>query len=327
MKARILVFFVVLVGSALPASVANAQEPDQRTVSGGVLNGKATLLPKPAFPAEARAVGATGAVSVQVVIDENGDVVSANAVSGHPLLRAAAAEAAKGAKFSPTRLEGVPVRVTGIITYNFVLGLQVARMAFVLTHAELTSSFGEYGAPESFAFQLPSDWSDEKAILKSLTFEQPPETKADEKKVSIERPGDPPLVKDKTRYTIKGDANYPVASFAPYGRRKLDASSIASVQKVSRMIEGRASEIESKAWAYELGKELGRLVAEIDDTSKFQSNLAAIESLSGRAPATAVRSSLQQLNAFIEFAKKEGIRDDNGQEVTTRVGMLSNLRY
>jgi TonB family protein len=315
------------VESGLSVSVAKAQEAVPKMVSGGVLNGKARLLPKPAFPQEARAVGATGAVSVQVLIDENGVVVSANAVSGHPLLREAAAEAAKGAKFSPTLLDGVPVRVTGVITYNFVLGLQAARIAFILTHAELTSSFGEYGAPESFASQLPNDWSDEKAILKSLTFEQFPETKAEEKKVSTERTGDPPPVKDNNRYTVKGDVNYAVAGGAQYGPRKLDASSIGSVQRVSRMIEARASAVESKAWAYELGKALGRLAAEIDDTSKFQSDLAAIESLSGRAPATVVQSSLQQLNAFIEFAKKEGIHDDNGQEVLTRVGMLSNLRY
>ena len=322
MKARILVFLAVLVGSALSISFANGQEAVPKTLSGGVLNGKALSLPKPAFPPAARAVGASGAVSVQVLIDENGDIVSTNAVSGHPLLRAAAVEAAKGAKFSPTRLQGIPVRVAGVITYNFVLAVAMARIAFVLTHAELTSSFGAYGAPESFAFQLPEDWSDEKAILKSLNFEQPPEVK-----VSTEMSENPPPVKDKNRYTIKGDINYSAAGSGPYGRRKLDAKSIALVQRVASMVEARASENESKAWAYELGKELGRLVAEIDDVSKFQSNLAAMESLSSRAPASVVRYSLQQLNAFTEFAKKEGLRDDNGQEILTRAEMLSNIRY
>jgi protein TonB len=85
-----------------------------------VLNGKATSLPKPAYPPAARAVRASGAVSVQVLIDENGNVVSASAVSGHALLKAAAVQAARGAKFSPTKLSGQPVKVSGIITYNFV---------------------------------------------------------------------------------------------------------------------------------------------------------------------------------------------------------------
>ncbi len=91
-----------------------------KNVSGGVLNGKATSLPKPAYPVAARAVRAGGAVTVQVVLDEEGNVASASAVSGHPLLRAAATEAAQGAKFSPTTLQGEPVKVSGVIVYNFV---------------------------------------------------------------------------------------------------------------------------------------------------------------------------------------------------------------
>jgi TonB family protein len=91
-----------------------------KTISGGVLNGKATSLPKPPYPPAARAVRAAGAVSVQVLIDEEGRVVSATAVSGHPLLRAAAVAAARGARFSPTQLSGQPVKVNGVITYNFV---------------------------------------------------------------------------------------------------------------------------------------------------------------------------------------------------------------
>ena len=91
-----------------------------KTISGGVLNGKATSLPKPPYPAAARAVRAAGAVSVQVLISETGSVISANAVSGHPLLRPAAVSAARGARFSPTLLSGQPVKVSGVITYNFV---------------------------------------------------------------------------------------------------------------------------------------------------------------------------------------------------------------
>ena len=91
-----------------------------KTISGGVLNGKATSLPKPPYPPAARAVRASGAVSVQVLISETGSVLSASAVNGHPLLRAAAVSAARGARFSPTMLSGQPVKVSGVITYNFV---------------------------------------------------------------------------------------------------------------------------------------------------------------------------------------------------------------
>jgi periplasmic protein TonB len=94
--------------------------PPRAPISGGVLNGKAISLPKPTYPAIAKSAHASGTVVVQVTIDENGSVISAHAVSGHPLLQAVAVAAARGARFSPTKLSGQPVKVTGVITYNFV---------------------------------------------------------------------------------------------------------------------------------------------------------------------------------------------------------------
>ena len=104
-------------GEPPPAPIKKAPP---KTISGGVLNGKAVSLPKPTYPAAARAVRASGAVQVQVLIDEEGRVVSASAAGGHPLLQAAAVAAARQARFSPTLLSGQPVKVSGIITYNFV---------------------------------------------------------------------------------------------------------------------------------------------------------------------------------------------------------------
>lgn len=97
----------------------NANVP-RAPISGGVMNGKAISLPKPAYPAAAKAVKASGTVTVQITVDEKGNVIEARAVSGHPLLQAAAVSAARQAKFSPTQLSGQPVKVTGILTYNFV---------------------------------------------------------------------------------------------------------------------------------------------------------------------------------------------------------------
>ena len=103
-----------------PPPEAPKPTPPRAPISGGVLNGKAISLPKPAYPAIARAARASGTVVVQVLIDENGNVVSASAVSGHPLLQAVAVGAARQARFSPTKLSGQPVKVTGVIQYNFV---------------------------------------------------------------------------------------------------------------------------------------------------------------------------------------------------------------
>lgn len=97
-----------------------ATKPVPKVVSGGVVNDKATKLVQPPYPAAARAVRASGAVNVQVTIDENGNVISASATSGHPLLRQAAEQAARASKFVPTLLSGQPVKVTGVIVYTFI---------------------------------------------------------------------------------------------------------------------------------------------------------------------------------------------------------------
>lgn len=102
-----------------PSSDAPPAAP-RAPISEGVLNGKATHLVQPPYPAIARAAHASGTVIVQVVIDENGNVISAHATSGHPLLQPAAVNAARGSKFSPTKLSGQPVKVSGVIVYNFV---------------------------------------------------------------------------------------------------------------------------------------------------------------------------------------------------------------
>lgn len=106
-------------GGSAPAPPPGSSS-NRPPVSGGILNGKAVSKPDPAYPAIAKAAKASGTVIVQVTADENGDVISATAVSGHPLLRQAAVAAARQAKFTPTKLGGAPVKVTGLLTYNFV---------------------------------------------------------------------------------------------------------------------------------------------------------------------------------------------------------------
>ena len=87
----------------------------------GVITGLATYLPKPTYTEIAKRARAQGPVNVQVLIDETGRVISAKAVSGSPFLTVEAQKAAMQARFNPTLLNRQPVKVSGIITYNFVL--------------------------------------------------------------------------------------------------------------------------------------------------------------------------------------------------------------
>ncbi|MCA1618831.1 MAG: TonB family protein [Acidobacteria bacterium] len=101
--------------------VASPPPPDAQTLSGGELDDKVTANPVPAYPPLAKAARASGLVKVKVTVDETGRVISAEAVSGHPLLREAAVAAARQARFSPTLVDGKPVKVDGVVSYNFVL--------------------------------------------------------------------------------------------------------------------------------------------------------------------------------------------------------------
>ncbi len=84
-----------------------------------LLNSSAIYLPKPPYPRLAGTLNLEDTVNVQVMIDEKGNVISAKAASGHPFFRSVSEQAARNAKFSPTILNGVPVKVTGVIVYRF----------------------------------------------------------------------------------------------------------------------------------------------------------------------------------------------------------------
>jgi protein TonB len=104
-----------------PAPAPTPRSDKPVALSSSIIAGKTLAKPAPPYPAIAKAAGVQGAVAVQILVDERGHVVSAKATSGNPLLQRAAVEAAYKALFSPTVLGGQPVKVTGSITYNFML--------------------------------------------------------------------------------------------------------------------------------------------------------------------------------------------------------------
>jgi protein TonB len=98
-----------------------AKPREQIRVSSQVISSKIISKPAPVYPMLAKQAGVQGPVTVEILVDEQGQVVSARATNGHPLLRMAAQQSAYRARFSPTTISGQPVKVSGVITYNFVL--------------------------------------------------------------------------------------------------------------------------------------------------------------------------------------------------------------
>lgn len=126
MFGKILSAAIVFFAICFSINAQTENKPDAKPV----LNGAAKYLPKPDYPPEAKDVCADGIVNVEILIDENGDVISAEAVSGDELLRDSAVEAAKKAKFSQ-KADGEPVKVKGIIVYNFVSDKKCLKIGIV----------------------------------------------------------------------------------------------------------------------------------------------------------------------------------------------------
>lgn len=93
---------------------------DRKIDHGGVINGKAISLPKPSYPDAAKKDHITGIVEVAVQIAEDGRIISAGVISGHPAFAEEAIKTACKARYSPTLFNGQPVKVMGAISYNFL---------------------------------------------------------------------------------------------------------------------------------------------------------------------------------------------------------------
>lgn len=110
-----------VVETVTPPLPPDPPKPTTLRVSPGVIMAKVVELPKPVYPELAKRTGIQGLVNVQILVDETGRVVSAQAVKGSAMLTKAAEDAARRARFTPTKLGDQPVKVQGVITYNFVL--------------------------------------------------------------------------------------------------------------------------------------------------------------------------------------------------------------
>jgi protein TonB len=104
-----------------PVRVAPTPKPPQVLKLSQLVSSKIVSKPVPPYPMIARAAHIEGLVSVEILVDEQGRVISATAKDGPAMLREAARLAALQARFTPTQLNGQPVKISGVISYNFTL--------------------------------------------------------------------------------------------------------------------------------------------------------------------------------------------------------------
>lgn len=135
----------------------------------GAVNSKAVYLPKPAYPIDAREAGAEGKVTVQITIDEDGNVVSANALSGHSLLKNVSEETARRTKFRIARdVAGQAVQINGVLTYSFAI--QKAgwtKTGYDLAILEKAPTLRNFPAA-SIARAFQPEWTKESEMLEKI---------------------------------------------------------------------------------------------------------------------------------------------------------------
>jgi len=298
-----------------------AQSPliEAKAISGGVLNGKALSLPKPSYPAAARAVDASGAVNVQVVIDENGDIVSATAVSGHPLLQQAAVQAARASKFSPTILEGQPVRVSGVIVYNFVSPMTLTQIGYELSLAEKSLSLKRFQA-NSIGGSFPKSWEDEKEDLKKLdSYLNAKNTKG----ISSPPPASARVPTEKSSPTIRIIGTSGGVSSESY---TLDNESIEIIKQLQSKIENRLSPNENVLWSFKLGSVLGKLKAEIENSEETQVNISMLNELSQNTPSGISGSILTKVKEIVEFNQQTLSGAGTKEKLEALIENLRNIK-
>jgi TonB family protein len=314
------IFYIIILILSFGLSNASAQEtPKPKTISGGVLNGKATSLPRPSFPAAARAVNASGAVNVQVTIDENGDVISASAVSGHPLLRQASEQAARASKFYPTKLEGQPVKVTGVIVYNFVLPMTFNQIGYELSLAEKSKTITRYQI-SSIGGTFPKEWEDEKETLKKLDLylnDQLQKNKSPEVSPPINADAGKPA-RSKNVLTISGAGPGSVDY-------SLDDNSVTAIRQLQSNIENRLSVDENLLSSFRLGVILGKLKAEIESDEKTRANISELDQF--RTVSSKISDSTSaKIKEIVEFSLQTTTAAERTEKLLPLIESLRNLR-
>lgn len=282
MKKQLFLFVSIFLFSFLTVSAQTART-GVRQISAGVVNGKALTLAKPAYPAAARAVGAEGAVNVKVMIDEEGNVVSAEAVSGHPLLQQAAVQAAQQSKFKPTSLSGQLVKVTGVIVYNFLAPERATnwlKIGYDLTSVQHAPSLIHLDT-NSIDKVFQADWMTEREQLKRLGEIK----QAESSKISPPIASNETTVSDTTEKRPDGTTvRKVVREFAVKTDNPPDSEQVAISESLTASLQSRLGGDEVNLWRFNTGVSLSRALSGQRFTNERQRVLDSLRNQIQSAP-------------------------------------------
>ncbi|HVE58612.1 MAG TPA: TonB family protein [Pyrinomonadaceae bacterium] len=305
----LLSLFIIGAGNAFsqnPAPVLkdNTTEAEEVYKIGDVrgnIKRKAVLLPKPSFPREALEAGADGIVKVEVVIDAQGNVVSAKALAGHPLLFASAEETARRTKFRSVEPADENAKETGVITYNFAIEKAGwTKIAYDLAAIQKAPTLRPFNVPR-IAKAFDPEWTGEREILDKLAemrrVEIETQNPVSDKPVFVRQPD--PNQGGAMQSSIKAEIQLPVRN-PPTGER------IALAQNLTASLQSRLANDEANLWRFNLGIDLAKTF-EIARSSPNEAQSAAqiLKQAAENAPAGISVESLTALRKLTEILENE----------------------
>lgn len=283
----------------------------------GNIKRKAVLLPKPSFPREALEAGADGIVKVEVVIDAQGNVVSAKAISGHPLLYNSAEETARKTKFRSLEPTNENAKETGILTYNFAIEKAGwTKIAYDLAAIQKAPTLRPFNVPRAArAFQ--PEWTGEREILDKL---------AEMRRVEIETQNpisDKPVFIRKTdanqngalQSSIKAEVLLPVPN-PPTGER------IALAQNLTAALQSRLASDEPNLWRFNLGVNLAKTFEAARNPNEARNAAQLLKQFAETAPTGISTESLTALQKLIEVLESEARTGETPNEIVKSLAIL-----
>ncbi len=316
----------------------SGQSSGLKTITGGVVNGKALSLPAPAYPLAAKIVRAGGLVQIQVLIDEEGNVISANAVSGHPMLRSVSEQAALKSKFKPTLLEGNPVKVSGIISYVYSIPMSFIEVGYELARVEKFVANADNFPAFRIENYLPKDWIQEREDVKKIgdyfkakEFEKTAPPHDPEKSKSVEeekQTNDADIVKTapglRVLTRVGANSSGISRSDSPTMSDFKTFNSSEFSQNLQPKIQNRLSSDEKNLWYFNLGKTLGNISAEIEDAEKMQKNVVELKKLIENTPLNVSQQVIKQVANFYRMSQQP-FSAEQKTELLSRIRAIKNL--
>lgn len=302
--------FILGAGNALSQNSApvlkdNSVETEEVYKIGDVrgnIKRKAVLLPKPSFPREALEAGADGIVKVEVVIDAAGNVVSAKAVSGHPLLFVSAEETARKTKFRSIEQTDQNAKETGILTYNFAIEKAGwTKIAYDLAAIQKVPTLRPFNVPR-IARAFDPSWTGEHEILGKLAkmrrIELETQNPVRDKPVFVRKPA--PNQNGAMQSSITAEVQLPVRN-EPTGER------IALSQNLTASLQSRLASSESDLWKFNLGVNLAKTFEVARNPNESRNAAQILKQSAETAPTDISAESLAALQKLIEVLEREAV--------------------